>query len=83
MLIDTQFEESYITNHHLNGQAEYRYTEVEDVQGRLVPGVVVDGHPYELIVISGWDFNPPPKWYMAEKPPDTSFRHPSRKHQHQ
>ena len=63
MLIDTQFEESYITNHHLTGQAEYRYTEVEDVQGRPVPGVIIDGHPYELIVISGWDFNPPPKWY--------------------
>ena len=46
MLIDTQFEESYIANHHLNGQADYRRTEVEEVQGKLVPGVVIDGRPY-------------------------------------
>ena len=63
MLIDAQFEETYITNHHLNGQAEYRHTEVEDVHGKIVPGVIVDGHPYELILISGWDFSPPPRWY--------------------
>ena len=63
MLIDSQFEETYITNHHLTGQADYRYTEVEDVHGKVVPGVIVDGHPHELILISGWDFSPPPRWY--------------------
>ena len=36
---------------------------MEDVHGKIVPGVVIDGHPYELILISGWDFNPPPRWY--------------------
>ena len=63
MLLDSQFEETYIVNHHLSGQAEYRYTEVEDVHGKVVPGVIVDGHPYELILISGWSFEPPPRWY--------------------
>ena len=46
MLIHSQFEETYITNHHLTGQAHYRCTEVEDVHGKIVLGVVVDGHPY-------------------------------------
>ena len=66
-LIDSQFDETYITNHHLTGQAEYRYTEVEDVHGKIVPGVVVDGHPYELILISGWDFSSPPRWYRLPR----------------
>ena len=35
MLLDSQFEETYITNHHLSGQAEYRYTEVEMYTARL------------------------------------------------
>ena len=35
MLRDSQFEDAYIVNHHLTGQADYRYCEVENAGATL------------------------------------------------